>query len=90
MEHASRWRIGLWGLAGLALVIPLVAMQVTDGVNWGLGDFVIAALLLGGTGVALELVMRVLHTPSRRWLAAGAIILALLLIWAELAVGIFH
>lgn len=90
MEHASRWRIGMWGLAGLALVIPLLAMQVTDGVNWGFGDFVMAALLLGGAGVALELVMRVLHTPSRRWLAAGGIILALLLIWTELAVGIFH
>ena len=90
MEHASRWRIGFWGLAGLALVIPLLAMQVTDSVNWGLGDFVMAALLLGGAGLSLELITRRLTSPVQRWLAAGAVLLAMLAIWAELAVGIFH
>jgi hypothetical protein len=90
MERTSRWRIGFWGLAGLALVIPLLAMQVTDSVIWGLGDFAMAALLLGGAGLALELVTRRLANPAQRWLAAGAVLLAMLAIWAELAVGIFH
>lgn len=90
MEQASRWRIGLWSLAGLALVAPLLAMQVTDSVNWGFGDFAMAALLLGGTGLVLELVTRMLQSPAQRWVAAGAVLLAMLAIWAELAVGIFR
>lgn len=90
MDQASRWRIGLWGLAGLALVIPLLVMQVTDSVYWGLGDFATAAVLLGAAGLALELVTRRLANPAQRWLAAGAVVLAVLAIWAELAVGIFH
>ena len=33
-------------------------MQITDGVNWGLADFVFAGALLGGTGLLLELAAR--------------------------------
>ena len=38
----------------LILLLPLVAMQVTDEVDWGVADFVIAGALLGGTGLLLE------------------------------------
>ncbi len=40
------------------LSVPLLAMLFTDGANWGLGDFVLAAALLGGTGLLLELAAR--------------------------------
>jgi hypothetical protein len=40
------------------LLVPLVAMQITDEVDWGLADFVIAGALLGGTGLLLELAAR--------------------------------
>jgi hypothetical protein len=40
------------------LLVPLVAMQITDEVNWGLADFALAAALLGGTGLLLELAAR--------------------------------
>jgi hypothetical protein len=36
------------------LLLPLVAMQFTDEVNWGVADFVIAGVLLGGTGLLLN------------------------------------
>ena len=42
----------------LILLLPLVAMQVTDEVDWGVADFVIAGALLGGTGLLLELAVR--------------------------------
>jgi hypothetical protein len=35
------------------LLLPLVAMQLTDEVDWGVADFVIAGALLGGTGLLL-------------------------------------
>jgi nitrate/nitrite transporter NarK len=40
------------------LLIPLVAMQFTNEVNWTLSDFVVAAVLLLGTGLVCEFVMR--------------------------------
>jgi hypothetical protein len=42
----------------LVLLVPLVAMQVTDGVAWTVADFVLAGVLLAGTGVLYELVLR--------------------------------
>lgn len=74
----------------LALLAPLVAMQVTSEINWAPGDFLVAALLLGIAGLALELLTRLLRLPVQRWLGAGLVLLALLLVWAELAVGIFR
>ena len=74
----------------LALLAPLVAMQVTSEINWAPGDFLVAALLLGIAGLALELLTRLLRLPVQGWLGAGLVLLALLLVWAELAVGIFR
>jgi hypothetical protein len=36
----------------------LVAMQITDEVDWGVADFAFAGVLLGGTGLLLELAAR--------------------------------
>jgi hypothetical protein len=36
------------------LLLPLVAMQITDEVDWGLADFILAGALLGGTGLLLH------------------------------------
>lgn len=86
---APRTRALLWGLIAALLVLPAVAMQFTREVNWGPEDFAAAAVLLGGTGMALELAARVLVDPGKRALAALVIVGVLLLAWAELAVGIF-
>ena len=45
-------------VTGCLLLVPLVLMQVSDGTDWGVFDFVFAGLLLGGTGVLLELATR--------------------------------
>jgi hypothetical protein len=36
------------------LLVPLVAMQFTDEVDWGVADFVAAGVLLGGAGLLLQ------------------------------------
>ena len=36
------------------LLLPLIGMQVSDGVDWGVFDFVFAGALLGGTGLLLH------------------------------------
>ncbi|GAB4021570.1 hypothetical protein GCM10028808_66820 [Spirosoma migulaei] len=71
------------------LLIPFIAMQFTNEVNWTLSDFVVAGVLLFGTGLLIELVLRTVTTAKHRIALCAVILVALLLIWIELAVGIF-
>lgn len=88
-EHLGRdLRRVLLGTAAI-LAVPLVAMRFTDEVNWGPGDFAAAALLLGGIGSLYVLLTRKLRTPIQRRAIGGGLLLTLMLVWAELAVGIF-
>ena len=73
----------------LLLSVPLIAMQFTDEVNWNTFDFMVAGILLMGTGLAVELVLRTNRSTQKRILLCGFILFVLFLIWAELAVGIF-
>lgn len=71
------------------LLIPFIAMQFTDEVVWSISDFAIMGVLLYGTGLLCELVLRKVKTVQNRILICGAVVITFLLIWAELAVGIF-
>ena len=71
------------------LSIPLIAMQFTNEVNWGPEDFLIMGVLLLGTGLLCEFVIRSVRNKDYRIGIIAVIIVALFLIWAELAVGIF-
>ncbi len=75
--------------SAILLLIPLIAMQFTDEVNWTLFDFVVAGALLLGTGLMCELVIRKINNIKYRIAVCVALLVVLLLIWAELAVGIF-
>ena len=81
--------IGIVLTVVVLLLIPLIAMQFTNEVNWTLFDFVVAGVLLLGTGFICELVIRKVKKTNHRILLCGVILAALLLIWIELAVGIF-
>lgn len=70
------------------LLIPFVAMQFTREVNWTASDFVIAAVLLAGTGMLFELARATLRTRTSRLIAGAAIGFCFLFVWAELAVGL--
>lgn len=71
------------------LAIPIVAMQFTDQVKWGMSDFLVAGILVFGVAIALDIGRRKLKNRKYRNLVLLLIILVFLLIWAELAVGIF-
>jgi ABC-type Mn2+/Zn2+ transport system permease subunit len=81
--------IGIVLTVALLLLIPLIAMQFTDDVSWTLFDFIVAGVLLLATGLMCELVIRKVNKIEHRIAICLAIIAVLLLIWAELAVGIF-
>jgi hypothetical protein len=81
--------IGIVLTVALLLLIPLVAMQFTSEVNWNMFDFIVAGVLLLGTGLLCELVMRKVKKIEYRIAICGTLLVAFLLIWIELAVGIF-
>jgi hypothetical protein len=56
LGHRSAVRVAL--ATAFILLLPLVAMQFTDEVDWGVFDFVSAGILLAGTGLLLELAAR--------------------------------
>ena len=82
------WRLAAWGAATLLLLLPVVAMQFTDEVNWTASDFVFAAILLFGPLGIYEFVAR--RTSSATYRAAVIVALAgaFLLVWSNAAVGI--
>ena len=77
------------GTAMAILLVPLIAMKLTNDVNWKIFDFMIAGILLVGTGLTLEFILRKIKTLRYRILLGIVLFLVLFLIWAELAVGIF-
>ena len=86
MTSKSIFRVVL--VSAFILLVPLLAMQVGDEVNWGLGDFVIAGALLIATGLAFELVASKVPNIAYRAAVGLALAGALLLVWMSLAVGI--
>lgn len=81
--------IGILLAVAFMLLIPFIAMQFTNEVNWTLFDFMVAAILLFGTGLLCEFVIRKTKHEVKRVAIIAVILLALFLIWAELAVSIF-
>ena len=73
----------------ILLLIPFIAMQFTDEVNWTLLDFVVAGVLLLSTGLIGELIIRKINKKNYRIAILVVLFVILILIWAELAVGIF-
>lgn len=86
--HNKRYIVFL-AIAIALLLIPLVAMQFTNEVNWDLSDFIIMGFLLFSLASICELVLRKVHSLKNRILICGIVLFAFFLIWAELAVGIF-
>lgn len=71
------------------LALPAVAMFFTDEVQWKVFDFIVAAGLLGGTVLGIELIMRKVKTTFGRLVLLAFTVSIVALVWIELAVGIF-
>ncbi len=80
--------LGILIAAAMLLLIPLIAMQFTDEVNWDLADFIVMGVLLSGTGLLLELVLRTVKQNQYRLALCAAVLFGFLVVWAELVVGI--
>lgn len=77
-------------VAELALLVPLIGMIVSDDIQWGLIDFLFAGILLAGLGCAYALTTHGIKNNTKQAVIGIVLVVSLLLIWAELAVGLFR
>lgn len=87
-RRGNRLRMAIWGSATFLLLLPLAAMQFTDDVNWGLGDFITFGTLLAVACGTYELAARMTRNKAYRAAVGVAVAAAFLLVWVNLAVGI--
>jgi hypothetical protein len=76
-------------IVGILLLIPLIAMQLTDEVNWSFFDFIIMGALLTITGILIGVILQKVKNSKSRLILIITIVMMFFLIWAELAVGLF-
>jgi hypothetical protein len=87
--HTLKKRLLFWAIAITALLmIPLVAMQFTNEVQWSFGDFVMMGSILFGIGLAYELIARKSEKTKYRVAFGIGLFGAFLLFWVNGAVGI--
>ena len=76
-------------IVGIILLIPMIAMQFTDEVNWSFLDFIIMGIMLSITGLALGIIIKKIKDYKYRNIFITIIVMIFLLTWAELGVGLF-
>ncbi len=88
MRDMRKGVAAVFAVTGLILMLPAVAMQYSDEVNWTAFDFVVAATLLLGSGLTAEYLWR--KTPNVEYRAGSllAVFIGLFVVWVNLAVGI--
>lgn len=74
----------------ILLLIPLIGMQFTNEINWSTFDFILMGTLLLGLGLTSELIFRKLKNKTYKLGLIVLLVIVFLLIWIELAVGIFN
>ena len=70
------------------LLIPYIGNKVSSDWNWNAADFLVFGVMLLGTGFAIELAGRKIRESRYRNAIVIALVLAFLLLWAELGVGL--
>jgi hypothetical protein len=79
----------IYATPAVLLCIPLLGNIFSQEFDWSPGDFVIGAVLLFGTAFIIDLIQRIVKNKTYKILLGGAVLILLLLVWAELAVGVF-
>lgn len=82
------WRPILWSIPIALLLLPAVAMQFTEEVDWNAFDFIFATVMFGSVGLVAELTVRSSKSIPFRAAVGLALGAAFLTIWVNGAVGI--
>lgn len=82
-----------WGYLMAILIllsIPFIAMQFTSEVNWDLFDFGVAFVFFSLLFSAMEVILLWKVSLKTKFISLLVLLLAFMLLWAEMAVGIFN
>ena len=72
----------------LVLLLPLIGVILFD-LDWNIFDFLIMGLLILFFSIAINLMLNHLNSSKLRLILVLMLVILFLLIWAELAVGVF-
>ncbi|KQR93744.1 hypothetical protein ASG01_07730 [Chryseobacterium sp. Leaf180] len=79
----------IYGVPAAILCIPLIGNLTSKEFDWSLSDFVIGAALLFGTAFIIDMILRKVKSKTSRIIFSCVIVFLLILIWVEMAVGLF-
>lgn len=88
MKSNQKTTIVIYCVTAAILATPLLLMQFTSEVNWDFKDFIVMGILLFSTATAINFIISKKISTKNKILFVVGILLILMLIWAELAVGI--
>ena len=74
-----------WSLLAALLLLPLIAMQLTEEVRWTAFDFVFAGGMFLSLGLAVEGISRLPASIRSRFALAVAALALFIVVWALLA-----
>jgi hypothetical protein len=73
----------------LILLLAIIGMSISEEVNWGIFDFLIAAIFLFCFGFLVDFACTKIQSRRARIISLICIIPLFFLIWSALAVGLF-
>ena len=73
----------------LLLFIPLIGNLFSNQVNWSLFDFMVIGILLVLAGLSIHFILDKIRNKTLRIVPIIFVIIIILMIWAELAIGVF-
>lgn len=73
----------------LLLLLPLIGMFFSNEINWSFFDFIIMGILILSLSFSIKQVLKTKKNINYRILIIAVILILFLIIWAELAVGVF-
>lgn len=73
----------------LLLLLPLIGMFFSNEINWSFFDFIIMGILILSLSFSIKQVLKTTKNINYRILIIAVILILFLIIWAELAVGVF-
>lgn len=76
-------------IPSLLMVAAFISNFVVKGFNWTGSDFLIAAILLFGTATFIYLIVSSKFSFRTKVIVTVITLLALILLWMEMAVGLF-
>ena len=71
------------------LLIPIIGIMISEEFQWDILDYVIAGFMLNILGIVLLIIHRYIDNRKLGFSVLAITIVAFILMWVELAVGIF-